>query len=512
VASGGNYGNATGSNTVSLTVNQATPTFSITVNGNSTSATITYGSSATLAESGLPAGATGTVTFYTSTNAVLCSFTYNVSTTSCTTSATLAAGTYSGIHATFVASGGNYGNATGSNTVSLTVNSATTGTTSIDLHPEIPTPVTVGTSVTYTATVTKTSGSGTLTGTVSFSLNGVVVPGCAAVALSAGGVATCTVTFSTAGNITVSSTYGHDPNFSGSSDSSTQVVRKGTTSLSLTPSSPPAVTVGASVIYTATVTETSGSGTLTGTVSFTENGNPIAGCQNLALGAGNKATCSVHFTGAGTFIIAATYANDPNFNGSSDSSTQVVRKGTTSLSLTPSPAPAVTGPTSVIYTATVAETSGSGSLSGKVSFTENGNPIAGCQNLALVSGKATCTVNFTTGGTFTVAATYANDPNFNGSSGSVAQTVNTKPVITSDNSTHARVGRSFSFQVTATGYPAPTFAESGNLPTGVTFNAATGVLSGTPAAGTAGTYTFTIKATNAAGSTTQTFSLTVSSH
>jgi hypothetical protein len=43
----------------------------------------------------------------------------------------------------------------------------------------------------------------------------------------------------------------------------------------------------------------------------------------------------------------------------------------------------------------------------------------------------------------------------------------------------------------------------------VIFNAATHVLSGTPARGTAGTYRITISATNAGGTTTQSFTLTV---
>ena len=64
--------------------------------------------------------------------------------------------------------------------------------------------------------------------------------------------------------------------------------------------------------------------------------------------------------------------------------------------------------------------------------------------------------------------------------------------------------------MTATGTPTPTLSESGALPGGVTFNAATGVLSGTPAAGTAGTYTLTFRADNGVGpNVTQSFTLVV---
>jgi hypothetical protein len=54
-------------------------------------------------------------------------------------------------------------------------------------------------------------------------------------------------------------------------------------------------------------------------------------------------------------------------------------------------------------------------------------------------------------------------------------------------------------------------SESGSLPSGVTFNAATGVLSGTPASGTIGTYPLTFTAHNGVGSDAiQNFTLTVS--
>src|SRR5262249_50949299 len=79
------------------------------------------------------------------------------------------------------------------------------------------------------------------------------------------------------------------------------------------------------------------------------------------------------------------------------------------------------------------------------------------------------------------------------------------PVITSANSTTFEVGVAGSFNVTASGVPTVAVT-AGPLPTGVTLSPS-GVLSGTPAAGTAGDWTFTITATNAAGSDTQSFTL-----
>jgi uncharacterized protein YhjY with autotransporter beta-barrel domain len=81
------------------------------------------------------------------------------------------------------------------------------------------------------------------------------------------------------------------------------------------------------------------------------------------------------------------------------------------------------------------------------------------------------------------------------------------PVITSANSTTATGGQFFSFQVTASNIPA-SFAATGTLPTGVSFNTSTGVLSGTPTQ--AGTFPLSITATNSSGtSAAQPFTLQV---
>jgi CSLREA domain-containing protein len=77
--------------------------------------------------------------------------------------------------------------------------------------------------------------------------------------------------------------------------------------------------------------------------------------------------------------------------------------------------------------------------------------------------------------------------------------VDQAPAITSASSTNFTVGTSGSFSVTATGFPAPTFSETGTLPSGVTISSA-GTLSGTPAAGTGGSYSLTITASNGVGS------------
>ena len=84
------------------------------------------------------------------------------------------------------------------------------------------------------------------------------------------------------------------------------------------------------------------------------------------------------------------------------------------------------------------------------------------------------------------------------------------PTITSVNSTTFTEGMGGIFTVRASGNPDPTFALSGTLPTGVTFNATSGILSGTPASGTEGTYALIITASNGVlPNATQNFTLTV---
>ena len=84
------------------------------------------------------------------------------------------------------------------------------------------------------------------------------------------------------------------------------------------------------------------------------------------------------------------------------------------------------------------------------------------------------------------------------------------PVITSAKHARFQIGVSGTFTVTATGTPAPTLVQAGTLPSGVTFNAATGVLSGSPASGSQGTYPLNFVAYNGTKpDATQTFSLEV---
>ncbi|NBS07458.1 MAG: hypothetical protein EBS69_08770 [Verrucomicrobia bacterium] len=86
-----------------------------------------------------------------------------------------------------------------------------------------------------------------------------------------------------------------------------------------------------------------------------------------------------------------------------------------------------------------------------------------------------------------------------------APVVVTAPVISSAATASGTVGKAFSYQIAASG--SPTSYSATGLPSGLTVNATSGVISGTPTA--AATSTVTLKATNAGGSGTKTLTITV---
>lgn len=108
------------------------------------------------------------------------------------------------------------------------------------------------------------------------------------------------------------------------SGASTAVTAGGTTAMAFTPSHPVRIPAGSSATYTVTVTAKSGSGALTGTVTFSVNGAAESQCTSLALSSGT-AKCTIAFGTACRYKVTAAYGGDPLYTGSSAQVVQVVR-------------------------------------------------------------------------------------------------------------------------------------------------------------------------------------------
>ncbi len=156
------------------------------------------------------------------------------------------------------------------------------------------------------------------------------------------------------------------------------------------------------------------------------------------------------------------------------------KAGSFTITTTGFPAPAIT----------------SGTLPGGLSLTDNHN------GTATISGTAT------TSGSFNVTITAKNGIGTNATQ-TLALTLALAPTIASANHATFKVGAAGSFTPAASGgFPTTiTISEAGKLPSGVTFTS--GKLSGTPTAGTGGSYPITFTAGNGSASSTQAFTLTV---
>lgn len=224
----------------------------------------------------------------------------------------------------------------------------TTGTAT-DVVTSSANPGAVGTAVTYTATVT--GGSGTPTGSVTFKDGSSPISSCGTsgvVALNSSGIATCTVTYASAGSHTITAPYGGSASYGAAAGNALSETIAGTSTTALASNYDPVAT-GVPVTYTATVT---GSGSVpTGTVTFKDGNAPISSCGTagvVTLGSGGIATCTVTYTSAGSHSITASYGGDAT-HASSTSSTLTQTVSTDGNVLTES-APTVQGGSSVRVT------------------------------------------------------------------------------------------------------------------------------------------------------------------
>jgi hypothetical protein len=292
----------------------------------------------------------------------------------------------------------------------------TNTTTVASINPSI-----YGQSITFTATVTPTSGNGTPTGTIQFQVDGANFG--APVTLVNG-----TATSNTTSSLSVTSGTGHsimavysgDTNFTGSSASLTQTVNQAGTTTTLVSSTNPSV-FGQSVTYTATVSPVApGAGTPTGTVDFYVDGSKQA-TVGISSGSASFSTSSLSVTSGTGHSIMAVYSGDTNFTGSSDSLTQTVNQAGTTTTVTGSPNPSIYGQ-SVTFTATVTPASGNGTPTGTIQFQVDGANFGA--PVPLVNGTATSnSTSSLDAGSHAVAAVYSGDATYLTSTGNGMQSV-----------------------------------------------------------------------------------------
>jgi len=176
---------------------------------------------------------------------------------------------------------------------------------------------------------------------------------------------------------------------------------------------------------------------------------------------------------------------------------------TLTLTINP-PTPVITSPLTATGQVGVAFSYQITATNNPTSYAATGLPAGLTVNTAtgLISGTPT------TAGTYTVTIS-ATNAGGTGSATLVLTIKPAKPVITSSLTATGTVGVAFSYQITATNNP--TSFNATGLPSGLTVNTATGLISGTPAAGTdAGSpYSVTISATNSGGTGSATLKLTI---
>jgi len=197
-------------------------------------------------------------------------------------------------------------------TVNGTAVNTTTGLAS-SLNPS-----TYKASVKFTATVTPSAA----TGTVTFK-DGSTTLGTGTVS---GGVATYTTTSLAVGTHSITAVYGGATGYTGSTSSAlSQVVNKANTTTALVSSLNPSIS-GASVKFTATMNPT----TATGTVTF-KDGSTTLGTGTLSSGVATYTTTTLS---VGTHSITAVYGGSSSYNGSTSSALSQVVSGVTITSVT----------------------------------------------------------------------------------------------------------------------------------------------------------------------------------
>ena len=253
-----------------------------------------------------------------------------------------------------------------------------------------PNPSTSGQNVIFTATVSPA----TATGSVEF-FDGSTSLGSATLV---GGTCSVSTSALSVGTHTINAVYsGSGDCFGSTSASLSQVVNQALAATTTTVKScPNPSTYGQSVKFTATVSPSAA----TGTVTFYD-GSTVLGTVKLSHGSASLTTSSLS---AGTHLITAVYSGDTNYATSTGTLTQTVKKVSTATTLKSCPNPSTYGK-GVTFTATVSPLAATGTVTFK-----DGGIVLG--TVTLSHGSATLTTSALAVGSHSITAVYSGDVNY----------------------------------------------------------------------------------------------------
>jgi len=306
--------------------------------------------------------------------------------------------------------------AAGSRTGTLTINTGASTTVALqgtgavvnnNPRPDIalavsPSSTSTGQPVILTATLTPSAGGAIPTGSVSF-LSGGNTLGTASI--NGTGTATFTTTSLAAGSYLVVAQYAGDAaNKQASSSNQPLTIAAALASATALTASSGTTVIGASITFTATVSQSGASAIPTGMVSFLDGTTLLAA---VSLNGSGVASLTTSALAVGTHSISATYAGDAIYAASSAAPIQqIVQLNPTATGLAASKSPVIVG---AALTLTASVTSSGGAPSGSVNFYD-GSTLLG--STALTAGSAVFSTSTLTVGTHALSAAYQGSTTF----------------------------------------------------------------------------------------------------
>lgn len=234
------------------------------------------------------------------------------------------------------------------------------------------------------------------------------------------------------------------------------------------------------------------------TIGGGPNSNTITIISNPAVGTVNTAGLTATYTAS-----SSTYAPSVTFSYRVNGPCANSNTSTVTVNVAAPPAP-------VINSSLVASGNGGQAFNYQITAT---NAPTSFNATGLPAGLSINTANGVISGTPTVSGNFMIPISATNGTGTDNKTLNltinlVAPVITSANSAPATSGAPFSFQVTASNLPS-SFNATG-LPSGLSINTSTGLISGTPVVAMGGSIPVTLSATNTGGTGMQAFSINIS--